>query len=112
MLDCQCGLALDREQTGSQRVAVKRDFRQVEHFSTGLDDRPVAGAAAKISGERAANFAFIRTALRRITRQIQAPQRHHEPRCAESALRTMAIHQRLLHRVQTPILATQVLDGE
>src|SRR5205085_1648054 len=39
------------------------------------------------------------------------PQRHHEARGAEAALRAVAVDHRLLHRVQA-VAALQVLDGE
>ncbi len=43
---------------------------------------------------------------------LSAKQRHHEARRAEAALRAVALHHRLLHRMQAAIFGLQMLDRE
>ena len=87
-------------------------LRQVEHPLAGIEDRPVAGAAAEVSGERAANLRRRSGASPPPRARVERPQRHHEAGRAEAALRAVAVDHRLLHRVQVAIRLPQVLDGE
>ena len=73
------------------------------------DDRGVAGAAAEIAGERVVDRLL---AGQRVGRAGQGEHRHDEAGRAEAALRAVAVDHRLLHRVQPPVGALEVLDGE
>ena len=109
----QGGGALQREQLFAQHVAVERQRGAVEHALAGLDDRAVAGAAAQVAGERAADTGRVRPAVLRLAGVVEIPQRHRKAWRAEAALRAVAVDQRLLHRMQrTTGLAAQVFDGE
>ena len=71
--------------------------RQFVHGIRGRDNRPVTRAAAQVACQRIVDVA---TRWRRIV-LVQREQRHDKARRTESALRTMAVHHRLLHRVQS-----------
>ena len=78
------------------------------HALGGVDDRPVAGAAAQVAGQRVVDG----LARRRVRALVEPEQAHREARRAEAALRGMALDQRLLHRVQAPVGRGERLDGE
>ena len=72
------------------------------------DDRPIAGAAAKIARQR-----IVDRGARGPPRVlVQAEQRHHEAGRAETALRRMAVDERLLHRMQRAVGGPSGFDGE
>ncbi len=76
---------------------------------SGLDDGPVSGAAAQIA-RQGTEYLF---AVGRVAIQIQGEQRHDEAGRAESALRAMMIHQRLLYRMGGAVVGlSQALDGD
>ena len=71
----------------------------------GIDDRPVAGAAAEIAGQRVVDglvLGLLAALLERI-------QRHHDPRRAEPALARIRLDHRFLERVE-PAILRQPLD--
>ena len=62
-------------------------------------DRPIAGAAAQIAGERLVHdgvFGWLAAV-------VEGKHRHHETRCAESALGGIGINEGLLHRMQRTV---------
>src|SRR5437870_4039285 len=69
------------------------------HGLDGLDDVLVAGAAAEIALERAANLLLAR---RRVLVQ-QAHRREHHPGRAVAALQRVLLVERLLHRVELAV---------
>src|SRR5215510_10362133 len=71
-----------------------------------LDDVLVAGATTQIRGEHVEKVfvADIRIALQNPDRQ------HQEPRCTETALQRVMIHEGLLHWMQ-PVAVSQAFDG-
>ena len=68
----------------------------------GVDDRPIAGAAAEIAGEPGVDLGAAERAGGRL---VHREQRHHEAGRAEAALRSVALDQRRLHRVQAAVAA-------
>src|ERR1035438_4951895 len=68
----------------------------------------IAGAAAKITAERLANFLFTWVV---IVRQ-QPPHRHHESRRTEAALRAAEIAVGLLQRSQTAAIGHALDRGD
>ena len=66
----------------------------------GIEDRPVAGAAAEVAGERLVGLGRIGAGAV----LLQGEQRHDETRRAEPALRAMAVDHRLLHVVQAVLV--------
>ena len=85
-----------------------RRLRIVPHALAGVDDRPVAGAATQITRQSREHLFTRRCGAL----QIQREQRHYEARCAEAALRSVAIDQRTLHRMQHPVWGLQALNGD
>ena len=83
----------------------------VEHAQGGFDDRPVAGAAAQVAGERLVDLVAARQARPSGLVLVERPQGHHEARRAEAALRAVAIDHRLLDGVQRAIWLAQVFHG-
>ncbi|MNC30261.1 hypothetical protein D3C75_785410 [compost metagenome] len=73
----------------------------------GGDDRPVAGAAAQVAGQRIDRLRAVVSGAA----LLQGKQRHDETRCAEAALAAVAVGHRLLHAMQMPRL-TEILDGD
>jgi len=73
----------------------------------GVGDGAIAGAAAKIAGERLIDVLTRRSCAILIERE----QAHHDARRAKAALRAVKIDHRLLDRVQLLALG-EVLDGE
>ena len=73
---------------------------QVEHALAGVEDRPVAGAAAQVAGELVGELLARRPRAAALVVLVGRPQRHHEARRAEAALRAVALDHRLLHRMQ------------
>ncbi|MNV21148.1 hypothetical protein D3C71_1120760 [compost metagenome] len=62
----------------------------------GFQNRPVAGAAAEVAGQRFVSLGMIRC----IAVLLQGKQRHHETGSAEAALRAVALDHGFLHAVQ------------
>jgi hypothetical protein len=83
--------------------------RRRVHRPGGRDDRPVAGAAAEIAGERVVD---PRPARRARLLVVEGRQGHHEARRAEAALRAVVLDHRLLDRVERAVRALEVLDGQ
>src|SRR5579883_751523 len=73
----------------------------------GLHDIVVAGAAADVALKPFADFPFARVGM--VLHQIQ--RAHHHAGGAETTLQAMIVTERLLHRVQLPVLG-QPFDGE
>ncbi|MNM82598.1 hypothetical protein D3C81_946310 [compost metagenome] len=71
------------------------------------EDRPVAGAAAQVAGQRIDRL----RAVVPLAALVQGKQRHHEAGGTEAALAAMAVGHRLLHAVQMTGLA-EILDAE
>ena len=82
--------------------------RDLVHAAAGGNDRLVARAAAEIAGQRILDAPDVRRGLVEPERE----ERHHEARRAEAALRAVALHHRLLDRMQTAIRAFEMLDRE
>jgi len=83
------------------------------HGAGGVDDRPVAGAAAQVAAQRIGCLAARHGALAALALVlVQRVQAHHEARRAEAALRAVRIDQRLLHRVQRAAGAAQLIDRD
>ena len=81
--------------------------RELAHALARREDRPVAGAAAQVSGHRVAQASVVgRQAI-----FIMRIERHHDSRRAEAALRAVALDHGLLHRMQL-ITAFQRFDGD
>ena len=75
--------------------------RQIEHALTRIQNGPVARAAAQVAGQSIGQLlARRRGAALRLVLLINSPQRHGKTRRAKAALRAVALHQSLLHRVQ------------
>jgi hypothetical protein len=105
-------VSLNFLQGGRQRCLVEVHLGQFQHALGRIKDRTVAGAAAQVAGQGFIDgLAAYRFGLAFLL-QVQAPQRHGEARRAKAALRTVAFHQRFLHRVQAAILLLQVFHGE
>jgi hypothetical protein len=77
------------------------------------DDGCIAGTAAQVAGQLLIDPpAFHRVSGACFRLVIHGKKAHHEPRCAESALRTVLVHHGLLHRVKASVRAFQVFDGD
>ncbi|MNM87658.1 hypothetical protein D3C81_998470 [compost metagenome] len=85
---------------------------QRHHALAGVDDRPVAGAAAQVAGQGIADLLARRGLAAGRVLLVQRPQRHHEAGRAEPALGAMALHHGLLHRVERTVRLTQVFHGD
>ena len=97
----EAGLVLQALQRGHHRLGVQPHRRQVEHALAGIEDRPVAGAAAQVAREIVGQLLARRAGVPRgLVVLVGGPQRHHEARRAEAALRAVAVDHRLLHRMQ------------
>ena len=73
----------------------------------GVDDRPVAGAAAEIAGDPVIDLVARHLAFGRL---VHGEQRHDEARRAEAALRGVACDHLLLDRMQRAVRRGEVLD--
>ena len=111
-------VAFERGERRGERGDVHRRFRRgrIEHAHRRIDDRPIAGAAAQVAGQRIADrFArghrAVRAALLVTMLFVYRPHRHDEARRAEAALRAVAFDHRLLHRMQRAVRLAQVFDG-
>ena len=104
------GVALQGGQLGGQGGAVEFDARQFAHAAGGVDDRPIAGAAAQVARQGVVDLAAAR--LLAVLFQVHAPQGHDEAGRAEAALGTVAFDHRLLHRMQGAVGLLQVFDRE
>ena len=93
--------ARQRTQGRGGRIDRQPLDRQLEHALAGIEDRPVAGAAAQVAGQISSasccRVGFVPLAGKAL---VACRQRHHEARRAEAALRAVAVDHRLLHRVQ------------
>ena len=92
-------------QRGGNGFGVQAHGGQSEHALAGVEDRPVAGAAAQIARELVGELLARGRRACGAVALVATRQRHHEARGAETALRTMAIDHRLLRRVQRSTLA-------
>src|SRR5438105_2110782 len=102
-------MTLDRAQRFYQTAFVRRGaVAMLVHSVRGLDDRTIAGAAAQVARQRVVDIAPSRPARRLVERE----QRHHEAGRAKAALRAVALDHRLLHRMQSAVLAAQAFDGD
>ena len=101
-----------RVQRGDHRGGVERRLRQLEHALAGVEDGPVAGAAAQVARQLVGELLACRDAAAGVVVLVRIPHRHHEARGAEAALRAVALDHRLLGRVQRAVRALQVLDSE
>ncbi len=63
----------------------------------GIDDRPIAGAAAEIAGDHVVDLVARH---RTIGRLVEREDRHDETRRAEAALRSVVLDHRQLHRME------------
>ena len=105
--------ALQLLQRGHHRRRLQRRGRQVEHALAGIEDRPVAGAAAQVAGQLVGQLLARRHAAAGAVLLVAGEHRHREARRTEAALRAVAIDQRLLRRVQRAAAdRLQVLDRE
>ncbi len=100
-----------RAQRGGQRRAGQPARRQREHALAGVEDRPVAGAAAEVAGQRVGELLARRPRAVRAVLLVAGGQRDRKARGAEAALRTVAFEQRLLRRVQRAV-GGEVLDAQ
>jgi hypothetical protein len=69
----------------------------LEHLLAGIQDRPVAGAAAQVARQVVGDL--LAGGGRLAVPRAAGRQRHHEARRAEAALRAVAGHHRLLRRM-------------
>ena len=110
-LDLEHGVATDRSEEcrrlrlGSGELV---GAPVIVHPFRGLEDRLVSGAAAEVAGQRVAGLG----PARRLLLAEQGEQRHDEARGTEAALRSVAVHHRLLHRVQRAVRTLQILHGD
>ncbi len=82
------------------RRGVQPHGRQVEHALAGIEDRPVAGAAAQVARQVVGQLLPGGLGAAGLVVLVGRPQRHHEAGRAEAALRAVAVDHRLLDRVQ------------
>src|ERR1700674_5985165 len=73
----------------------------------GPDDVVVAGAAAQVAFKLLANLRFAGTGVA----PDQVDRADHHPRCAESALQTMALLECRLHRAHVAVRRSDALDS-
>ncbi len=78
------------------------------HRLGGGGDRSIAGTAAQVAGERVVDPVAVRLARFLIQRE----QRHHEARRAEAALRSVAIHHRLLAGMKRSVGRGQIFHRQ
>src|SRR5579863_2582181 len=74
---------------------------------SGVEDWPIAGAAAEIASELVAD----RRAARPFVRLVERKEAHHDARRAEAALRAMQVDHRLLDRMEVFAFG-KVLDSD
>jgi hypothetical protein len=99
-------------QPGGQRREVEGPRRHGGQSPSGIDDGPVAGAAAQVARDGGLRLLAAERARRAAIGVVEGEQRHHEAWRAEAALRGMVIDHGLLHRVQGAVGRGQVLDRE
>ena len=92
---------------------------RLEHALPGIEDRPVAGAAAQVARQVVGELLAGGLRAGCAVALVAGGQRHHEARRAEAALRAVAVDHRALHRVQRvgtgrmrPAHRFEVLDRE
>ena len=90
-------------QVGNEAVG-----RPVRDAAARCHDRAIAGAAAKVSSERFMHECVVRG----LAAVVESKHRHHESRRAKSALSSVGIDKRLLHRMQGAVRRRQALDRE
>jgi len=88
---------------GGERVARS----SIDRIQRGIGDRPVAGAAAKISRQTVVD----RLPVRLDAGMVEREEAHHDAGRAEAALRAVMGHHRLLDGVQFPAFG-QIVDGD
>ena len=95
-------VAQSRQRRGDRRLvvgeAVARGRRACRR--AGIDDRPIAGAAAEIAGDPVVDVVARSSGLR--SAADTARTGHDEAGRAEAALRAVMVDHRLLHRMQVP----------
>ena len=72
---------------------------QAGHLLRSIQNWAIAGAAAQIARQRLLRALAIQCAAAGVV-LVHAKHAHHKARCAEPALRAVALHQRLLNGVQ------------
>ena len=91
---------LDLRQRGLEPVLVKPHRRKAGHLLRRVQDGPVAGAAAQVARQLGLRqFARNTLALRHMV-LVHAKQAHDKAGRAKAALRAVALHHRLLRRMQ------------
>jgi hypothetical protein len=117
-VECRVRRRVVQRRVGLQRSQLRRDRgriqplgRQREHALAGIEDRPVAGAAAQVAGQVVGQLGARRPRAGLAMAFVDGGHRHRESGCAEAALRAVAIDQRLLNRVQR-IRRAEVLDRQ
>jgi hypothetical protein len=74
--------------------------RRGKHLLPGVQDRPVAGAAAQVARQVVGQLLAAGHGAGLAVLFVASPQAHHKAGRAKTALRTVAGDQALLHRVQ------------
>ena len=87
-------------QCGGDGLAGQPAGREVEHLLAGIEDGPVAGAAAEVAGQVVRQLLAVGSGAGLGVTLVAGGQRHHEAGGAEAALRAVAVHQGLLHRAE------------
>ena len=82
------------------RGRVEPGAGQIEHALAGIEDGPVTGAAAQVARQVVGQLLAGGLGAGVLVMLVGRPERHHEARRAEAALRAVALDHRLLHRVQ------------
>ncbi|MNO59771.1 hypothetical protein D3C76_503670 [compost metagenome] len=77
----------------------------------GIEDRPVAGAATQVAGQRLMGFGLALLGISAAGVLLQGEQRHDEAGGAETALRAVAVDHGLLHAVQLAAVL-EVVDAD
>ena len=102
-------LAFERGERRGKRVDVHRRFRRQELRTCARRRRRSADSRCSGTGCRRARRRSLTRRVGRVRAAVlvamlfvQRPQRHHEARRAEAALRAVAVDHRLLHRMQRP----------
>jgi hypothetical protein len=100
----------ERSQGIGQRGEIGNEpvSRSVRDAAARRHDRPIAGAAAEIAGERFMHECVVC----RLAAVVESKHRHCETGRAESALGGVGINKRLLHRMQRAVHRRQSLDRE
>jgi hypothetical protein len=112
---CRVGERATRQfaQRGRSGLGGQALHRRIEHALAGVEDRPVAGAATQVARDLVGQLLTRRLLSFADVALVARGERHHEARCAEAALRAVAVDHRPLHRVQCAIAGrSHVFDRE